>query len=252
MRAVILAGGQGVRLRPYTTILPKPLMPVGNYPIAEIIIRQLKHYGVEEITLAVGYLHQLIEAYFGDGSRWGVKINYLHEDQPLGTAGPLARLENFDEPLIVMNGDILTDLDFSRFYQAHLDGGSEITIASFKRKVNIDLGVIQLGSDNTLIDYIEKPQYSFLVSMGIYVFSPSVLQFIPPEERFDFPDLVKRLIAENRSVKAYPFDGFWLDIGRSEDYLNASDVFEKNESLLLPGMMVGVPAGGRSTATVPR
>ena len=128
MRAVILAGGQGARLRPYTTVLPKPLMPVGNFPIAEILVRQLRQYGVEEITFAVGYLHQLIEAYFGNGSRWRVKIDYLYEDRPLGTAGPLARLKSFDEPLIVLNGDILTDLNFERFYQAHLDSGSEITI----------------------------------------------------------------------------------------------------------------------------
>jgi NDP-sugar pyrophosphorylase family protein len=234
MRAVILAGGVGARLRPYTTVLPKPLMPVGNYPIAEMIVRQLRHYGVTEITFAVGYLHQLIEAYFGDGSRWGVSIKYLVEDQPLGTAGPLAHLDGFDAPLIVLNGDILTDLDFAHFYAVHLDSDSDITIASYTKKVNIDLGVMKTDAANVLVDYIEKPQYSFLVSMGIYVFSPSVLRFIPRDERFDFPDLVKCLIANHRPVKAFPFDGIWLDIGRSEDYLSAAEVFEKHESRLLP------------------
>ena len=234
MRAVILAGGQGARLRPYTTILPKPLMPVGNYPIAEIIVRQLRYYGIENITFAVGYLHQLIEAYFGDGSRWDVKIDYLYEERPLGTAGPLARLDKFDEPLIVLNGDILTDLNFADFYQAHLASDSDITIASFTKKINIDLGVIKTDAATAVVDYIEKPQYSFQVSMGVYVFSPTVVHFIPEDRHFDFPDLVKALISAHRRVEVYPLEGLWLDIGRTEDYFNAADVFERYRSVLLP------------------
>lgn len=235
MRAVILAGGEGARLRPYTTVLPKPLMPVGNYPIAETLVRQLQHYGVREITFAVGYLHQLIEAYFGDGSKWGVKITYLHEDQPLGTAGPLAKLEHFTEPLLVLNGDILTDLNFSDFYKAHLDSNADISIAAFNKPVKIDLGVLATDSHNQLTDYIEKPEYCFRVSMGIYIFSPSVLPFIPADERFDFPDLVTKLLRLNRNIQTYTFTGLWLDIGRTEDYFNASEVFADNMQRLLPG-----------------
>lgn len=235
MKAVILAGGVGTRLRPYTTVLPKPLMPVGNYPIAETLIRQLCHYGVTDITFAVGYLHQLLEAYFGDGSAWGVKIQYLRENKPLGTAGPLAKLTDFDEPIIVLNGDILTDLDFSILYSSHLDTDAEITIAAYDKSVKIDLGVLESDENNIVTEYIEKPEYHFRVSMGIYVFSPSIVPMIPVNQRLDFPDLVESLLMLGRKVQVYPFNGIWLDIGRSEDYLNASEVFEQNAARLLPG-----------------
>ncbi len=237
MKAVILAGGTGTRLRPYTTILPKPLMPVGNYPIAEILVRQLQHYGVNEITFAVGYLNQLIEAYFGDGRRWEVEVKYLRETSPLGTAGPLAQLADFNQPLLVMNGDILTDLDFGRFYQAHLDSGAEISVATYTKTVKIDLGVIVSNRRNEIVEYLEKPTSTYQVSMGVYAFSPAVLNLIPPGERFDFPDLVTRLIAADRKVRVYPHDGLWLDIGRSEDYLAAADVMEQNYTKLMPGVV---------------
>lgn len=234
MKAVILAGGVGARLRPYTTVLPKPLMPVGNYPIAETLVRQLKHNGVRNITFAVGYLHQLIEAYFGDGTNLGVNIAYLHETHPLGTAGPLAKIPQFTEPLIVLNGDILTDLNFAHLYQAHLDSNADITIAAYDKCVKIDLGVLEADAGQNLVEYIEKPEYSFKVSMGIYVFSPAVLQFIPAEERFDFPDLVHKLLKCSRKIQIYPFTGIWLDIGRTEDYASASEVYEQNLDRLLP------------------
>lgn len=249
MKAVILAGGVGARLRPYTTVLPKPLMPVGNYPIAETLVRQLQHHGVREIIFAVGYLHQLIEAYFGDGTKWGVRIKYLHEDQPLGTAGPLAKISDFSEPLLVLNGDILTDLNFAELYQSHLDSNADISIASFDKPVKIDLGVLATDETGSLTDYIEKPEYCFKVSMGIYVFSPSVLSFIPPDERFDFPDLVKKLLNLNRNIQTYPFRGLWLDIGRTEDYFSASEVFEDNLLRLLPGTSA-VDAAARHNAAI--
>ncbi len=209
-------------------------MPVGQYPIAETIIRQLRFYGVREVTFAVGYLHQLLEAYFGDGSAWDLHINYLREELPLGTAGPLAQLREFDEPLLVMNGDILCDLDFSAFYRAHLDSGAEISIAAYSRSVNIDFGVLRANASHMLEDYIEKPSYDFQVSMGIYAISPSILPLITPHERCDFPDLVKALLQRSRPVKLFPFDGIWLDIGRGEDYQAATEVFEQNQSRLLP------------------
>lgn len=245
MRAVILAGGAGSRLRPYTTVLPKPLMPVGNLPIAEILVRQLSYYGVTRVTFAVGYLHQLIEAYFGDGSQWGVRVDYLRESSPLGTAGPLSQLTDFSEPLIVLNGDILTDLDFGRLYQSHLDSNNELTIASFDREAAIDFGVLGTNQDGTLFEYIEKPSYAYRVSMGVYVMSPSLLDLIPSHKRFDFPDLVKQLISRQRAVGTYHFDGIWLDIGRTEDYLAATETFERNLSRLLPtarAQLHGAPA----------
>lgn len=234
MKAVILAGGVGTRLRPYTTVLPKPLMPVGNYPIAETLVRQLRHHGVREITFAVGYLHQLIEAYFGDGSNLGVNISYLREDEPLGTAGPLAKLTQFTEPLIVLNGDILTDLNFSELYRRHLDSNAEITIAAYNKQVKIDLGVLETDHDQRLNNYIEKPEYFFKVSMGIYVISPGVLPYIPVDERFDFPDLVLKLLNSGQKVQTYPFSGIWLDIGRNEDYAGATEMYEQNLTRLLP------------------
>jgi NDP-mannose synthase len=234
MRAVILAGGQGTRLRPYTTMLPKPLMPVSNYPIAEIIVRQLRYYGVENITFAVGNLHQLVEAYFGDGSRWGVKIDYLHEEHPLGTAGPLARLDRFDEPLIVLNGDILTDLNIVDLYETHLASEDDATIATFTKTIDIDLGVIESDATTAIANIVAKPRYSLQVSMGVHVLSPNVVHFIPEERHFDLPDLVKALHLAHRRVGAYPHEGLWLDIGRTEDYLNAEDVFERHRPVLLP------------------
>ncbi len=234
MRAVILAGGEGTRLRPYTTVLPKPLMPVGNYPIAEIIVRQLRRCGVTSCTFAVGYLQQLIEAYFGDGSSFGVEIDYLRENRPLGTAGPLAALTNFNEPLLVLNGDILTDLDYSELYRYHLDRSHDLTIASHAKSVRVDLGVLDLDQYGNLVDYIEKPEYAFQVSMGVYVFSPSVLEFIQPDERLDFPDLVRGLLRAGRSVGCYRFDGLWLDIGRTDDYQVATETFEIHRDRLLP------------------
>ncbi len=234
MRAVILAGGTGTRLRPYTTILPKPLMPVGNYPIAETIVRQLRYYGFTEVTFAVGYLHQLIEAYFGDGATWDVRIDYLREDRPLGTAGPLANLTDFDRPLLVMNGDILTDLDYRRFYQSHLDSRAELSIAAFEKQINIDLGVLETDAQASVTHYLEKPSYSHKVSMGVYAFSPSVLELIPAGVRCDFPDLVQSLLTLERRVKAYSHRGLWLDIGRTEDYLSAADVMDTHADRLLP------------------
>lgn len=236
MRAVILAGGKGTRLRPYTTVLPKPLMPIGNCPIAEVILRQLRHYGATDITFAVGYLHQLIEAYFGDGSAFDVPISYLHEREPLGTAGPLAFLEDFREPILVLNGDILTDLNYSDLYSYHLDHSNEITIASYSKQVKVDLGVIKSDQQGQVKDYIEKPEYSYQVSMGVYVFSPAVLQLIPYGEPLDFPDLVKKALAAGQRVGSYSYQGHWLDIGRTEDYQVAAETFDEQRHLFLPSL----------------
>lgn len=239
MRAVILAGGEGTRLRPYTTVLPKPLLPVGNQPIAEIIVRQLQHYGCSRITFAVGYLSQLLEAYFGDGSRWKVRIDYLREEQPLGTVGPLARLGDFTEPLLVLNGDILTDLDYREFYGRHLDAAATMSIATYSKTVKIDLGVLEADSEGELTAYHEKPQHQFQVSMGVYVFSPQVQALIPPDRRFDLPDLVQLLLAQGQAVQSYPFKGQWLDIGRDEDYQRASDFLETHRASFMPFAAAG-------------
>ncbi len=175
MKALILAGGKGTRLAPYTKILPKPLMPIGDMPILEILLRQMRRSGIDEIVLTVGHLAGLLEAFFQDGSQLGLKIRYSYEDQPLGTAGPLSLVNGLDDTFLVTNGDVLTTLDLRSLVAYHHRRGAAATIATHVRKVNIDLGVIQFDDGNRLVGYIEKPTYEFQVSMGIYVFEPRVL-----------------------------------------------------------------------------
>lgn len=234
MRAVILAGGRGTRLYPYTITFPKPLMPVGDVPILEVVIRQLKHYGVCDIVMAVGHLAELLMAYFGDGSRFGVRIDYSRETEPLGTAGPLALIPHLDKTFMVMNGDVLTTLDYAALLAHHRASGAAATIASHQRDAKIDLGVIQTDATGRITNYIEKPTYHYLVSMGIYVFEPAVLRHITPGQRLDFPDLVLRLLAAGEQVQSYAFDGYWLDIGRPDDYGQASAEFERLRRQFLP------------------
>ena len=234
MRAVILAGGKGRRLAPYTTVLPKPLMPIGDMPILEVVLRQLKFSGVKKVTLAVGYLAELLMAFFNDGKRLGLKIDYSLEEKPLGTAGPLALIRDLHDTFIVMNGDILTDLDYKDLIQYHKRNGGIATIATYKRTVKIDFGVLEINRDNFLTNYVEKPAFDYFVSMGIYVFEPKVLKYIPKNQYMDFPDLVKKLLNNGEKVAAYLFSGYWLDIGRPEDYSIAIEEFEQRRYKFLP------------------
>ena len=232
MKAVILAGGKGSRLAPYTAVLPKPLMPIVDMPILEIVLKQLKSHGFDQIVIAVGHLASLIKAYFGDGSDLGVSIEYVIEASPLGTAGPLGNIDGLDETFIVMNGDILTDMDYGELVQHHRAGGSMMTIATFKRTVKIDFGVLE--TDGGYISrYIEKPTLDYLVSMGIYVMEPSVSKHIQRGQYLDLPDLVKLLLTSGEMVRAYPFDGRWLDIGRQEDFAEAQAQFEEHRDHFL-------------------
>lgn len=236
MRAVILAGGKGTRLAPYTTILPKPLMPVGDMPILEIVIRQLARSGFNDLTLAVGYLSELLMAYCGDGNKFGVAIDYSREEQPLGTAGPIALIPNLKETFLVMNGDLLTTIDYGAMLRYHHGRGALATIACYQRDVKIDLGVIEVDPDNWVSNYIEKPTYHYSVSMGIYLFEPAILDYVPYNQRLDLPDLVIKLMRDGKKVNVFNFDGYWLDIGRHDDYENAIEVFAKNRGKFLPGI----------------
>jgi NDP-mannose synthase len=236
MKAVILAGGKGTRLAPYTKVLPKPLMPIGeDMPILEVLLRQLKRAGIDDVTLAVGHSAGLLCAFFQDGSRLGLRIGYSFENQPLGTAGPLSLLEGLDDTFLVTNGDVLTTLPLPALMECHRWRGAVATIASSVKKVKIDLGVIGVDGDNLINRYIEKPTYEFLVSMGIYVFEPKVLSYIGRGERLDFPDLVLRLIAAGERVLSYPYEGYWMDLGRVEDYEQAVRDFEGLKSEFLGG-----------------
>jgi NDP-sugar pyrophosphorylase family protein len=227
MKAVVLAGGKGTRLAPFTTVIPKPLMPIGDMPILEVMLRQMKRAGVDEVVLAIGHLGQLLRAFFGDGSKYGLRISYSIEERPLGTAGPLALIDGLDEPFLVVNGDTLTMLDLAEFSAFHHRSGAIATIALSQRLMNIDLGVVQVNEDGAVVGYVEKPKYEFQASMGIYLFEPRALKYIPRGEYFDFPTLVLRLLEAGEDVAGYRFEGYWKDLGRPEDYEQAVADFER-------------------------
>ena len=226
MRAVILAGGKGTRLLPFTKVFPKPLVPLGDKPILDTIIRQLKHFGFTHITLAVGHMAEMIRTYVHNGERYGIKIDYAFEEEPLGTVGPLAQINNLEQSFLVMNGDLITNLNYSGLVAFHKRQGAIATIGTYQKNFKIDLGIVQNDGDYSIIDYIEKPTHTFKVSMGIYVFEAKVLNYIEPGKHLDFPELVKRLIVNRQKVVSYPFDGYWLDIGNHSDYEKALEEYE--------------------------
>lgn len=225
-RAIILAGGKGTRLRPYTVVLPKPLMPIGDYPILEVIIRQLVYFGFDHITMAVNHQAELIQAFFGNGSKWGIKIDYSLEDKPLSTMAPLKLIKDLPENFLVMNGDILTDLDFGKFYEHHIKGNHIFTISSYKRVIKSEFGVLEIDSNNRLIGFKEKPVSHFDVSMGIYMVNKRAVDYIPENTFYGFDHLMLDLMHDNQNAKVENFDGYWLDIGRPDDYMQAIEEFD--------------------------
>lgn len=224
MRVVILAGGRGTRLKPYTTVFPKPLMPVDGVPILEILIRQLVKQGATHITMTLGHLAKLIEVYFGNGATFGIKIDYSHEPFPLGTMGPLKLIKNLPENFLVLNGDILTDLSFSRFFGNHCEGKNPFSISSYRREINSDFGVLETNGKSELVNFREKPKVPFQVSMGIYAMRREVVELIPDNRSFGFDELMLKLLSLGKAPHIYPHNGFWLDIGRPEDFEQAQVV----------------------------
>jgi NDP-mannose synthase len=227
-KAVVLAGGRGTRLAPYTSILPKPLMPVGDRSILELVVDQLELAGIKDITFCVGYLSHLIRAVFDHRDNDGVEIDYVHEHEAMGTAGPLRLVGDLDETFIAMNGDVLTNLDYAELVRYHQHHGNALTIATHDRRIKIDYGVLhlqQLGingnTQHRITEFQEKPEIVSSVSMGIYVMEPSVIGFVPEGQAFDLPDLVQALLRANQPVGAFKYDGLWFDIGRKEDYERA-------------------------------
>ncbi len=223
MKAVILAGGKGTRLHPYTASFPKPLMPVGDAPIMERLLRQLYAAGIRDVTVLTGHLAYLIEGYFGDGAALDLTISYVREEQPLGTAGPLRQLTGrlHGEDFLVLNGDLLTDLDFAALAAHHRAHTAVVTVGTYRTVERVDLGVLHLDASGRLVRYDEKPSYDLDVSMGVYAMSPAVLTRIP-NGPYDMPTLIGDLIASGVPVHSYPHDGLWLDIGRPEDYTRAN------------------------------
>ena len=225
-RAVILAGGVGTRLRPYTVVLPKPLMPIGKYPILEVLVRQLTDQGFNHITMAVNHQAEVIKAFFEDGSKWNARIDYSLEENPLGTMGPLKIIKDLPDNFLVMNGDILTDLDFSTFHDNHVTNENIFTISSYVREQLIDYGVLETNADGSLIRFREKPVHSYEVSMGIYMVNKKVLGYIPDNMLFGFDNLMHAMIEKRDQVVVKRYNGYWLDIGRPDDYMQAIDEFE--------------------------
>ena len=234
--AVILAGGKGTRLRPYTTSIPKPLVPIGDETaILEIVLRQLARDGFGRITIAIGHLGELIRAYVGSGEQWGLEVDYATEARPLSTMGPVvAILDRLPEQFLVLNGDILTDLSYAALLESHAASNAPITIATYRRQLDVDFGVLTVEAGK-VVGFVEKPKLDYEVSMGVYALSRSTLATYQPGEPLGFDRLVLDLLAAGRNPASYPFDGYWLDIGRPEDYDQANAEFGRLRSLLLPG-----------------
>lgn len=234
-RAVILCGGMGTRLRPYTVVLPKPLMPVGEYPILEVVVRQLSRAGFRRLTFAVNHQAELIKAFFGDGSRWDVAIDYSLEKTPLSTVGPLTLIPDLPEHFLFLNGDVLTDLDFKQFLDNHTAEDRAFTIAAARRRQQTDYGVLHVDQASKLTAFEEKPTSDYLVSMGVYAASRTLIEGIAPGTRYGFDNLMVDMLSRNQSVNVYPHDGYWKDIGRPDDYMQAIDDFDSDiRKKLLP------------------
>jgi NDP-mannose synthase len=236
MKAIILAGGKGTRLAPYTTVFPKPLVPLGHRPIIDIIVHQLAHYGFTDVTMTVGPLSELIQAYFhhANGITERMKFSYVKETKPTGTVGSLSAVNGLNETFLVMNGDVLTTLDYAKLIAYHKEKGGLLTVGMHKKNVKIDFGVIEVDENFQIMNYQEKPENSYPVSMGVYVFEPEVLKYIQPGEYLDFPVLVERLLEKGEKVVGYPCEDFWLDIGCHEDYQKAQDIYESMKDKFLP------------------
>jgi NDP-sugar pyrophosphorylase family protein len=240
-RVVIQAGGKGTRLYPYTTVLPKPLMPIGDAPILEIVLQQLVHYGFRDVTITVGHLGHLIQAVLGDGSRYGARIDYVREKEPRGTMGALSSLPELDGTVLVMNGDLLTDFNFRDFIEAHWAGETELSVGVYNKRIPVSLGVLDLDERHRAIGFREKPVLTFPCSMGIYAVEPGIRRLIPRHGTFGFDDLMALCLERDIAVRAHPFDGLWLDIGRPDDYAEAARLFQEHRARLLPAKPAVAP-----------
>ena len=232
-QAIILAGGAGTRLKPFTACIPKPLVPIDDIPILEVVLRQLKYYGFTDIVIAVNHLAELIMAFFQDGKKLGLRITYSVEDAKLGTAGPLALVDDLRENFIVMNGDLLTTINMSDFFNFHLANQHDVTIATHFKEIKIDLGVLEINN-GVFENYIEKPSYRFTVSTGIYAMNRDVVKHLENDEIIDMPSFILRLKSLKKKIKCYSKEYYWLDIGRVDDYDCAIKIFQEKKDLFLP------------------
>lgn len=232
-RVIVLAGGKGTRLKPYTIVLPKPLMPIGDYPILEVLVRQLVRAGFDRITMAVNHQAEIIKAFFGDGKRWGAMIDYSLEDKPLSTMGPLKLIKDLPENFLITNGDVLTDLNFDAFFDYHISQRNLFTISAHERMEVSEYGVLEVDEEGKVAGFKEKPAITFTVSMGVYAANKKVLDLIPENQAYGFDHLMHHLIDCGTPAYVKKHAGFWLDIGRADDYREAIETFEANKKLFL-------------------
>lgn len=233
MQAVLMAGGKGTRLRPFTHVLPKPLVPIGDRAILERVLEQLATCGFSEVVIAVGYKRELIMAVIGDGARFGLSVRYHVEDKPLSTIGALASIDGLDDHFLVMNGDICTDLHFGEFFADHVASGARASIGTYARRERIELGVLELDGE-AVVGFTEKPTYDFTVSIGVNAFDRSILELVPPDTFFGFDDLMHRMLEEGVSIRSHRHEGLWQDIGRLDDYERMSEMLRDDPELLRP------------------
>jgi NDP-mannose synthase len=227
MQAILVAGGKGKRLQPYTLVIPKPLIPLKDEPIMEVIVKQLERAGFNKIHLCIGYMGELLQTYFGDGSKYNVGITYSKEMKPLGTIGPLTLIDSLDDDFLVLNGDTLSDINYQGLLIEHKNTQSALTIATFAKKVKIELGVLEYDQHRHLKEYIEKPTLSYSVSTGVYALNKKVVRHLPRNEYFDFPSLVKLLLAQGEKVNTFQHDGIWHDLGSIDSFEAALEDYEK-------------------------
>jgi mannose-1-phosphate guanylyltransferase len=237
MRAVIQAGGQGTRLRPYTFVVPKPLMPVGEQPVIEMLLKWLRRWGIKEACITTGYLGHLISTLCGDGSQWDMEIQYSNEREPLGTIGPLANIKDYlTDMFLVLNGDLITDLDINDFVGFHKSSGAQVTVACTDQVIDLDFGVIDApNGDGRMAGFREKPSMAYQVSMGIYCMEPAILDLIPRDVPFGFDNLMHTMLLHDMPVYTYKHKGLWLDIGQEKDFTLVQERFANEYKSLILG-----------------
>jgi NDP-mannose synthase len=224
MKAVLMVGGKGTRLRPYSYVMPKPMVPVGKYPVLELAVRQLKKNGFDEAIFSLGYMGHIIRNHFQSGEKFGIKITYSEEKEPLGTAGHLSLVRSqLKDTFLVMNGDILAAVNFKDLIERHKKSGAIVTAVLQKQRNTLEYGVVNTDENGMVLAYIEKPTQEHNATIGMYIMEPGVLDYIDDGKRLDMPDLITKLVNAKRKVNSYQLEGTWLHLSKPGDVEKAND-----------------------------